>query len=184
MRAHPFGNTWALSGSRTSPASAFAFLPDLPTRRGLALSRSTERDTSSPSGMRKMHRSHGSDLAPDSRTQPSRRQGPPPCKVEAVYRPTSVGVAGLRELSAGVALPRPVSAGLAVPMAVPLCAGQRWRRIRCTVPTMENVGGAELLVVWWILGLVSLYLVIRAAVRGGVEDAWKRRAKRERSSER
>lgn len=52
------------------------------------------------------------------------------------------------------------------------------------MPTMENVGGAELLVVWWILGLVSLYLVIRAAVRGGVEDAWKRRAKRERSSER
>ncbi|MCW2643427.1 MAG: hypothetical protein JWP76_5733 [Dactylosporangium sp.] len=54
--------------------------------------------------------------------------------------------------------------------------------IVCTVPAMEHVGGAELVVVLWGIGLLSLYLVVRAAVRGGIEDAWKRRAKRERSS--
>ncbi|NJC69630.1 hypothetical protein HC031_07845 [Planosporangium thailandense] len=43
--------------------------------------------------------------------------------------------------------------------------------------------GAALAIVWWALGLLSLYMVIRAAVRGGIEDAWKRRAKRERSSQ-
>jgi hypothetical protein len=43
--------------------------------------------------------------------------------------------------------------------------------------------GAALVVLWWALSLLALYMVIRAAVRGGMEDAWKRRAKRERSSQ-
>jgi hypothetical protein len=54
--------------------------------------------------------------------------------------------------------------------------------IVCTVPTMERVGGIELFILLWGIGLLSLYLVVRAAVRGGIEDAWKRRAKRERLS--
>ena len=33
----------------------------------------------------------------------------------------------------------------------------------------------------WLLGCVSLYLVVRSGVRAGIEDAWKRRAKREQS---
>jgi hypothetical protein len=41
--------------------------------------------------------------------------------------------------------------------------------------------GAALAVVWWASSLLALYVVIRAAVRGGMEDAWKRRAKREGS---
>jgi hypothetical protein len=47
---------------------------------------------------------------------------------------------------------------------------------------MANVDGAGLFIFLWGIGLVSLYLIIRAAVRGGIEDAWKRRAQRERSS--
>ncbi|MEV4133797.1 hypothetical protein AB0J72_16715 [Dactylosporangium sp. NPDC049742] len=44
---------------------------------------------------------------------------------------------------------------------------------------MSNPGVAGVTVLLWALGCVSLYLVVRAAVRAGIEDAWKRRALRE-----
>jgi hypothetical protein len=45
---------------------------------------------------------------------------------------------------------------------------------------MGDSGGGLLAVVLWGVGLISLYWVVRGAVRGGIEDAWKRRAQRER----
>ncbi|WP_433200942.1 hypothetical protein ACQP00_29665 [Dactylosporangium sp. CS-047395] len=44
---------------------------------------------------------------------------------------------------------------------------------------MSSSGAAGVTVLLWVLGCVSLYLVVRAAVRAGIEDAWKRRAQRE-----
>ncbi|WP_433047326.1 hypothetical protein [Dactylosporangium sp. CS-033363] len=44
---------------------------------------------------------------------------------------------------------------------------------------MSNPGAAAVTVLLWALGCVSLYLVVRAAVRAGIEDAWKRREQRE-----
>ena len=44
---------------------------------------------------------------------------------------------------------------------------------------MSNSGAAGVTVLLWALGCASLYLVVRAAVRAGIEDAWKRRAQRE-----
>jgi hypothetical protein len=44
---------------------------------------------------------------------------------------------------------------------------------------MPSSGAAGVAVLLWALGCTSLYLVVRAAVRAGIEDAWKRRAQRE-----
>ncbi|MFF5233221.1 hypothetical protein [Dactylosporangium sp. NPDC000521] len=46
---------------------------------------------------------------------------------------------------------------------------------------MSSSGAAGVTVLLWAVGCVSLYLVVRAAVRVGIEDAWKRRAQRENS---
>jgi hypothetical protein len=43
------------------------------------------------------------------------------------------------------------------------------------INVMSDVGAVLL----WALGCVSIYLVVRAGVRGGIEDAWKRWARRE-----
>ena len=45
--------------------------------------------------------------------------------------------------------------------------------------TTDAAGSAGVSVLLWALGCASIYLVVRAAVRAGIEDAWKRRARRE-----
>jgi hypothetical protein len=46
------------------------------------------------------------------------------------------------------------------------------------VPVVGNADGVFLSVVFWLLGLLVLYVVIRFAVRHGIEDAWERRERR------
>ncbi|GAA3193105.1 hypothetical protein GCM10010532_010000 [Dactylosporangium siamense] len=47
------------------------------------------------------------------------------------------------------------------------------------IGAMSDPGAAGVTVLLWALGCASIYLVVRAAVRAGIEDAWKRRARRE-----